>query len=100
MENKIPPSAELREKIFDARMRRMFEKIKLESELPEEGDYKTAYLILYNGITSAMEHMAEWNYGRARSELKYAQIDAEAALRGEDEDEGDEDGEEHRNTSP
>ena len=87
MENKVPPSETLREKEFDMRMRKVMEEIKLDSELPEEGDYKKAYLVFYNNIVSAIQSMDELNFGKARRFLRYALLDAEAAVSGTEEEE-------------
>ena len=89
MENKVPPSETLREKEFDMRMRKVMEEIKLDSELPEEGDYKKAYLVLYNNVVSAIHAIDELNFGKAGRYLRYALLDAEASVCGVEED-GDE----------
>ena len=74
----------LRAQEFDARMKKLIEKLRFSDELPEEGDYKKPYLILFNGITDAIHAMEELDFGRAKRILKYAQYDAEEAFISDD----------------
>lgn len=73
-------TAKLREQEFDARMKKLIAELRFPDELPEEGDYKKPYLILFNGITDAIHAMEELDFGRAKRTLKYAQYEAEEAF--------------------
>lgn len=66
-------------KCFDERMRALIERLKFPDELPEHADYKKPYLILFNGITDALDSMERMNFGRAKDILQDAQINAEEA---------------------
>ena len=86
----VPESSmtqKLREQDFDRRMRKLIEKLRFPDQLSEELDYKRPYLILFNGITDAIQEMEEMNFGKAKRILKYAQYEAEeAVIAGEDYD--------------
>ena len=76
-ENEIPETRA--GKAFDAHMQELIERLKFPDQLPEEIDYKKPYLILFNGITSAIHDMEQMNFGRAKQTLIFAQQDAEEA---------------------
>lgn len=66
-------------KRFDARMRALIANLKFPDELPDDADYKKSYLILFNGITDALDSLKRMNFGRVRDILEDAQRDAEEA---------------------
>jgi len=101
MEWNIPAEEEIPEtrasKRFDERMLALIAEWKFPDQLPEDSDYKRPYLILFNGITSALRAMERMNFGRAKELLEDAQADAEEAFLDsgdlDDEDYEPEDGE-------
>ena len=70
---------ERRSKVFDEHMMELAERLKFPDQLPDKGDYKKPYLILFNGLTSAILDMEKMNFGRAKQTLMIAQQDAEEA---------------------
>ena len=64
---------------LDDWFQRLLPKLKLPNEAPDDGDYKKPYLILFNGITDALDSMERLNFGRARDILQDAQQAAEEA---------------------
>ena len=77
-ENEIPETRA--SKAFDEHMRELIERLQFPDQLPEEINYKKPYLILFNGITSAIHDMEQMNFGRAKQTLIFAQQDAEDAF--------------------
>ena len=83
----IPPEHEISEteamRRFDSRMQALITHLKFPDQLPDHGDYKQLYLILFNSITRAMSAIDEMNFGKARDILQDAQTDAAFRLLGE-----------------
>ena len=77
-EHEIPETASMRR--FDARMRELISRLKFPDQLPDDGDYRKPYLILFNGITDALYAMEQMNFGKARDYLMDAQRNAEDAF--------------------
>ena len=83
-ENEIPETPAM--KRFDSEMRELIDKLKFPDELPDHADYKKPYLILFNGITDALDSLDRMNFGKVRNILMDAQQEAEEAyLNSEDE---------------
>ena len=51
----------------------------------ERDEYKLPYLLLFRGVTEALEQLQQQNYGLAAALLKKAQQDAEQAYISQDE---------------
>ena len=86
-EHEIPETESM--KRFDARMRALIARLKFPDELPDNADYKKPYLILFDGITDALDAMEQMNFGKARDRLEDAQRDAEEAYISATEEEQD-----------
>ena len=98
MDTKQPSARELQEQSFDARMRRWMQDLIFEDQLPDEGNYKKGYLVLYNGIASAIQAIEELDFGKARRALQFARQDAQDAVAGiEEEDDWDDEADSQEN---
>jgi len=76
-EQDIPETESM--KRFDARTRALIPKLEFPDQLPDHADYKKPYLILFNGITDALDSLNRMNFGRVRDILEDAQRNAEEA---------------------